>query len=127
MQLQQQAEMETIAIQSLISSATGISSSREADAQSRFNLLVALLSIGIGIGIPGLFLAMYGASELLPLDSMGKLLLFAPVLVSLLGAAVIAWWKAPRGRLGKLWKQCAALTVVICAFMVGCAWYFQRL
>jgi hypothetical protein len=124
-QLQQQAEMETIAIQSLISSATGISSSREADAQSRFNLLVALLSIGIGI--PGLFLAMYGASELLPLDSMGKLLLFAPVLVSLLGAAVIAWWKAPRGRLGKLWKQCAALTVVICAFMVGCAWYFQRL
>src|SRR5690606_6196539 len=118
-------EMETMATQSLISSATGISSSREADAQSRFNLLVALLSIGIGI--PGLFLAMYGASELLPLDSMGKLLLFAPVLVSLLDAAVIAWWKAPRGQLGKLWKQCAALTVVICAFMVGCAWYFQRL
>lgn len=115
-QLQQQAEAETSAIQALISSATGISSSREADAQSRFNLLAALLSIGLGI--PGLFLALYGATAILPLDNVPETWVYVPIVVPLVVVAILAFIFSPKGNTGIIWKVCAGATVAVIISLV---------
>ncbi|WP_139194761.1 hypothetical protein [Arthrobacter sp. UCD-GKA] len=121
-QLQLQLENESTAIQALISSATSISSSREADAQTRFNLLVALLSIGLGV--PALFLALYSATTILPLDSMPKIWVFLPVGLALLASATLAIVKAPNGHTKNLWQICGVVTFVVCAAMIGAAIWF---
>ncbi|SMQ71142.1 hypothetical protein SAMN06295943_2150 [Agreia sp. VKM Ac-1783] len=103
-------ESESIAIRSLISSATSISSSKEADAQSRFNVLAAIASIGLGL--PALVLALYGANALVPITTMPRLAAFAPVIVALLVAAGLAIHQGIRTKRGNIWIFSAAGIVV---------------
>lgn len=122
-QMQEQMERESQTIQALISSATGISSSREADAQSRFNLLVALVSIGIGI--PALFLAMYGASDVFRFENVSSITAIAPVGLSLLAAALVAIVKAPLGVTRKLWYWCGSVALLLLITLVSMVLYFS--
>lgn len=123
-QLQLQTEAETAAIQSLISSATGISSSREADAQSRFNLLLGLLSIGLGV--PALFLALYGATKILPLNDLNRVAVFSPVALPLILAAILAMAYAPKGPTKRIWRWCGIGTLAVCIAMILAALAFPQ-
>lgn len=114
-----QLEKESESIRMLLSAASSISGSREADAQARFNLLVALLSIGLGI--PALFLTMYGANLLLPMNTWPKVGAFLPVGLALLGAGAAAIWYAPRGSKRRVWLLCGTSVIVVLIFMVVAA------
>jgi hypothetical protein len=56
-EMRKQLDAESDSIRSLIAAASSISSSKDADAQSRFNVLAAIASVGIGL--PALVLALW--------------------------------------------------------------------
>ena len=114
-----QLEKESDSIRVLLSAASSISGSREADAQSRFNLLVALLSIGLGI--PALFLTMYGANLLLPLNTWPKVGAFLPVGFALLVAGAAAIGLAPRGSKRRVWLICGGIVLAVLLAMIAAA------
>ncbi|MCC9198300.1 hypothetical protein QNO08_01370 [Arthrobacter sp. zg-Y820] len=114
-----QAEKESESIRMLLSAASSISSSREADAQARFNLLIALLSIGLGI--PALFLTLYGANLLLPMNTWPKVGAFVPVGIALLAAGAAAIWYAPRGSKRRVWLFCGSAVLLVLVFMIVAA------
>ena len=111
-----QAEKESESIRMLLSAASSISSAREADAQARFNLLIALLSIGLGI--PALFLTLYGANLLLPMNTWPKVGAFVPVGVALLAAGAAAIWYAPRGSKRRVWLFCGTAVLLVLVLMI---------
>jgi hypothetical protein len=110
-EMRKQLDAESDSIRSLISAASSISSSKDADAQSRFNVLAAIASVGIGL--PALVLSLYGADILLPLNTGPRQLAFAPVAVALLFAAIIAMWQGVRLRRGKIWTVSAVGIVIV--------------
>ena len=114
-----QLEKESESIRMLLTAASSISSSREVDAQARFNLLVALLSIGLGI--PALFLTMYGANLLLPMNTWPKVGAFVPVGFALLAAGTAAIWYAPRGAKRRIWVLCGAAVLLVLLLMIVAA------
>lgn len=114
-----QLEKESDSIRMLLSAASSISGSREADAQARFNLLVALLSIGLGI--PALFLTMYGANLLLPLNTWPKVGAFLPVGFALLVAGAAAIGFAPRGSKRRVWLICGGTVLAVLLAMIAAA------
>jgi hypothetical protein len=101
LEMRKQLDAESDSIRSLIAAASSISSSKDADAQSRFNVLAAIASVGIGL--PALVLSLYGADILLPLNTGPRQLAFAPVAVALLFAAVLAMWQGVRLKRGRIW------------------------
>lgn len=115
-QMQLQLEAESTSIHALLSSASSISSSREADAQTRFNLLVGLVSIGLGV--PALFLALYSATILLPLNSSSKIMSFLPVAIPLLIAALFALFMPPQGSTRKYWIGSGFVTLVVFGVLI---------
>ncbi|WP_124706581.1 hypothetical protein [Gordonia insulae] len=113
-QIAEQLNEESTTLVGLLEAASSISSSREADAQTRLNTLVALLSLGIGV--PALVLALYGAQLILPLDTMRQRLAFLPIGLSLLVAAILAIVFAPKGQTRRIWiaAAVAVLGVLLC-------------
>ena len=111
LEMRKQLDAESDSIRSLIAAASSISSSKDADAQSRFNVLAAIASVGIGL--PALVLSLYGADILLPLDTAPRQLAFAPVAVALLFAAVIAMWQGVKLKRGKIWMVGAVGIVLV--------------
>jgi len=109
--MRKQLDAESTTVQSLLAAASSVSSSREADAQSRFNTLAAAASLGLGL--PALVLALYSADRLVPLISVQRWIAFAPVVVGLLLAAVLAIASAPRGKARVLWLLGATGILVI--------------
>lgn len=105
MEMRKQLDAEASSARNLMAAAASVSNSREADGQSAFNTLAAVVSLGLGI--PALVLALYGADRLLPLNTQPRQLAFIPVAIGLLLAAVIAIWRAPKGRSGWLWVVAA--------------------
>lgn len=101
LEMRKQLDAESASTRALMAGAASISNSREADAQSAFNTLAAVASLGLGI--PALVLALYGADRLLPLNTEPRQLAFIPVAAGLLFAAVIAIWRAPKGKSNKVW------------------------
>jgi hypothetical protein len=110
-EMRKQLDAESDSIRSLIAAASSISSSKDADAQSRFNVLAAIASVGIGL--PALVLSLYGADILLPLNTAPRQLAFAPVAVALLSAAIIAMWQGVQHKRGKIWTIGAVGIVLI--------------
>ncbi|MFC0315109.1 hypothetical protein ACFQNE_08535 [Gordonia phosphorivorans] len=109
---------ESEALMNLLNGASSTAESREADAQTRLNQLVALLSIGLGV--PALVLALYGAQVLLPLENWRQWVAFAPVALSLLVAAVLAIIRAPAGKTSSLWKIAGwAVIAILVALIIG--------
>ena len=111
LEVRRQLDAESVSIRSLIASAASISSSKDADAQSRFNVLAAIASVGLGL--PALVLTLYGATILLPLNSPPRLLAFAPVAVSLAIAASIAMWQGHRLKRGRIWTLSAVGILIV--------------
>lgn len=105
MEMRKQLDAEAGSARNLMAAAASVSNSREADGQSAFNTLAAVVSLGLGI--PALVLALYGADRLLPLNTQPRQLAFIPVAIGLLLAAVIAIWRAPKGRSGWIWVVAA--------------------
>ena len=101
LEMRKQLDAESTTVQSLLAAASSVSSSREADAQSSFNTLAAAASLGLGL--PALVLSLYGADRLVPLISVQRWIAFAPVVVGLLLAAILAISSAPRGKTRVLW------------------------
>lgn len=115
--LRDSALRESASIGGLLSAAASISSSRDAEAQSRMNKLVAILSIGIGV--PALVLSLYGAEVLLPLSRWRQWAAFSPVFVALLLASIIAMTSAPEaGPSRRTWRIAATSVIVILGFLV---------
>jgi hypothetical protein len=110
-EMRRQLDAEAESIRSLIAAASSISSSKDADAQSRFNVLAAIASVGIGL--PALVLSLYGADILLPLTTGARQLAFAPVVVALLFAAVLAMWQGVRLKRGRIWTVGAVGIVLV--------------
>jgi len=110
---------ESAAIIGLLEAASSISSARDADAQTRMNTLIALVSLGLGV--PALVLALYGAQLILPLETTRQQVAFIPVALSLVAAAVLALLAAPKkGRPKRLWIFAAvAVLVVLISLIVG--------
>jgi hypothetical protein len=100
-EMRKQLDAECESIRSLITSASSISSAKDADSQSRFNVLAAIASVGIGL--PALVLSLYGADILVPMNTAARQLAFAPVAASLIIAAVIATWQGARLKRGWIW------------------------
>ena len=108
-ELGRQLDAESVAVHALLSAAASVSSSREADAQTSFNTLAAVASLGLGI--PALVLALYGADRLLPLDTLPRQLAFLPVAAGLVFATVLAMRRSPRGEHRRVWIVGAAVTL----------------
>ncbi|WP_218024688.1 hypothetical protein [Glutamicibacter uratoxydans] len=115
LQLQLQMERESQTIQALVSSVVGISSSREADAQSRFNVLAVVFSIGIGV--PALFLALYGASGVFKFKGLGSWTAMLPILLPLVLAAAFVLSRTPKGRAKKTWTFWSYSAIILMAGM----------
>lgn len=109
-EMRKQLDAEAGSARNLMAAAASVSNSREADGQSAFNTLAAVVSLGLGI--PALVLALYGADRLLPLNTQPRQLAFIPVAIGLLLAAVIAIWRAPKGRSGWIWLV-AAIGIIV--------------
>ena len=105
LEMRKQLDAEAGSARNLMAAAASVSNSREADGQSAFNTLAAVVSLGLGI--PALVLALYGADRLLPLNTQPRQLAFIPVAIGLLLAAVIAIWRAPKGKTGWIWVVAA--------------------
>ncbi len=118
-EMRKQLDAESASIRTLLTSASSISSSREADAQTRFNTLVAVFSLGLGV--PALVLALYGADMIVPLNTVPRQIAFLPVALGLIVAAVIAAIKAPRGRGRMVWMfgALSILLVLVLLFIAG--------
>lgn len=101
LEMRKQLDAESGSARDLMAAAASVSNSREADSQSAFNTLAAVASLGLGI--PALVLALYGADRLLPLNTEPRQLAFIPVAAGLLFAAVIAIWRAPKGKSSRIW------------------------
>ncbi len=101
-ELHRQLDVESTTIRSLIAAAASISSSREADAQTRFNVLAAVVSIGLGL--PALVLTLYGASAIVPFNSRERWVAFAPVAVALILASALAFRQGHKMKRGNDWK-----------------------
>jgi hypothetical protein len=101
LEMRKQLDAESGSARDLMAAAASVSNSREADSQAAFNTLAAVASLGLGI--PALVLALYGADRLLPLDTEPRQLAFLPVAAGLLFAAVIAIWRAPKGKSSRIW------------------------
>jgi hypothetical protein len=114
--MRKQLDAESATIRALLSSAASISSSREADAQARFNTLAAVLSLGLGV--PALILALYGADMILPLNTPPRVSAFIPVAVGMVVAAVIAVWRAPRGKARAVWWTGAGAILLVLGLLV---------
>ncbi len=109
---------ESLALVRLLAAASSISSSRDADAQTRLNTLVALLSIGIGV--PALVLTMYSTELLLPLQTLRQRVAFLPIFLSLFIAAVLAIRLAPKGGARNIWIAAGiAVLLVLACLVVG--------
>jgi hypothetical protein len=108
-----QLDAESVAVHALLSAAASVSSSREADAQASFNTLAAVASLGLGI--PALVLALYGADRLLPLDTLPRQVAFLPVAAGLVFATILAMRRSPRGEHRRVWivGAAAALTALL--------------
>jgi hypothetical protein len=108
-----QLNAESVAVHALLAAAASVSSSREADAQTSFNTLAAVASLGLGI--PALVLALYGADRLLPLDTLPRQVAFLPVAAGLVFATVLAMRRSPRGEHRRVWivGAAAALTALL--------------
>ncbi|MUK01313.1 hypothetical protein GM708_04840 [Vibrio cholerae] len=115
-ELRKQADAEAGSIRALLASASSISNAWEAEAQSRFNVLIAVISVGLGV--PALVLALYGAELLLPLNTAPRQLAFLPVAAGLMVAALIAILKAPRGRHRSIWRLGAGVIVIVLVLLV---------
>lgn len=111
LEMRKQLDAESDSARALMAAAASISNSREADAQSAFNTLAAVASLGLGI--PALVLALYGADRLLPLNTEPRQLAFIPVAAGLFFAAVIAIWRAPKGKSSRVWIIAAMGIIVI--------------
>ena len=111
LEMRKQLDAESESIRSLIAAASSISSAKDADAQSRFNVLAAIASVGIGL--PALVLSLYGADILLPMNTGPRQLAFAPVALALLIAALIAMWQGVRLKRGKIWTAGAVGIVLV--------------
>jgi hypothetical protein len=101
LEMRKQLDAESGSARDLMAAAASVSNSREADSQAAFNTLAAVASLGLGI--PALVLALYGADRLLPLDTEPRQLAFLPVAAGLLLAAVIAISRAPKGKSSRIW------------------------
>jgi hypothetical protein len=101
LEMRKQLDAESASARDLMAAAASVSNSREADSQAAFNTLAAVASLGLGI--PALVLALYGADRLLPLNTEPRQLAFIPVAAGLLFAAVIAIWRAPKGKSSRIW------------------------
>jgi hypothetical protein len=101
LEMRKQLDAESGSARDLMAAAASVSNSREADSQAAFNTLAAVASLGLGI--PALVLALYGADRLLPLNTEPRQLAFIPVAAGLLFAAVIAIWRAPKGKSSRIW------------------------
>jgi len=111
LEMRKQLDAESGSARDLMAAAASVSNSREADAQAAFNTLAAAVSLGLGI--PALVLALYGADRLLPLNTEPKQLAFIPVVAGLLFAAVIAIWRAPKGKSTRIWIFGAVSIIII--------------
>jgi hypothetical protein len=113
LELGKQLDAESVAVHALLAAAASVSSSREADAQTSFNTLAAVASLGLGI--PALVLALYGADRLLPLDTLPRQVAFLPVAAGLVFATVLAMRRSPRGEHRRVWivGAAAALTALL--------------
>jgi len=113
LELGKQLDTESVAVHALLAAAASVSSSREADAQTSFNTLAAVASLGLGI--PALVLALYGADRLLPLDTLPRQVAFLPVAAGLVFATVLAMRRSPRGEHRRVWivGAAAALTALL--------------
>ncbi|ALE04179.1 hypothetical protein AL755_00160 (plasmid) [Arthrobacter sp. ERGS1:01] len=100
---------ESSAIRDLLTSAASISSSREADAQSRFTVLLAVISIAFGV--PALVLALYGADLIMPLSSWPRAGAFGVALLGLCVAAVITARTTPKGEHRRKWQMGTAAII----------------
>jgi len=100
-ELRGQRDAESACVHALLSAAASVSSSREADAQTNFNTLAAVASLGLGI--PALVLALYGADRLLPLDTLQRQFAFLPVAAGLVFATVLAMRRSPTGKHRRVW------------------------
>lgn len=110
LEMRKQLDAESNSARNLMAAAASVSSSREADAQAAFTTLAAVASFGLGI--PALVLALYGADRILPLDSGPRQMAFLPVAAGFLLAAVIAVWRAPKGKSSWRWVS-AAVGVIL--------------
>lgn len=110
-EMRKQLDAEAGSARNLMAAAASISNSREADAQSAFNTLAAVASLGLGI--PALVLALYGADRLLPLNTQPRQLAFIPVAIGLVLAAVLAVLRAPKGKSGWIWIGAAIAIIAL--------------
>ena len=106
---------ESGAIVDLLMAAESISGSRDADAQTRLNLLIALISLGLGV--PALMLALYGATRIVPLRSLRQQIAFAPVVVPLLIAGILAIAFAPGGATKRIWIVAGGAVMAVALLM----------
>lgn len=118
LEMRKQLDAESGSARDLMAAAASVSNSREADSQSAFNTLAAVASLGLGI--PALVLALYGADRLLPLNTEPRQLAFIPVAAGLLFAAIIAIWRAPKGKSSRIWIVGAiGIIIVLLSLLVA--------
>ena len=102
-------------LHSLLNAASTIAVTREAKAQETFNMVAAVG--GVMFGVPALVLALYDASEILPLRTHNAIVL-VPLAVAGLLAALVAAVLPGRRRSGKVRRFSVTLAAVLTMLVI---------
>ncbi|GIE28258.1 hypothetical protein Ait01nite_013030 [Actinoplanes italicus] len=97
-------------LHSLLNAASTIAVTREAQAQETFNMVAAVG--GVMFGVPALILALYDASDILPLH-VGNAVVLVPLVIGGLIAAMIAAVLPGRRKTGKARRFAVAMAAVL--------------
>jgi hypothetical protein len=107
--MDRQLSEEAAFIAGMLYEASTVAAARESEAQETFNALTAVAALGLGI--PALVLAYYGADRLLPLDDWRRAGAMLPIALAAVAAGLVAQRRLPARHVNRRQKLQVVLAV----------------
>lgn len=109
--MDRQLSEEAALIAGMLDAASTVAAARESEGQETFNALTAVAALGLGI--PALVLAYYGADRLLPLNDWRRVEAMLPIALAAVAAGVLAQFRLPARHVNRRQKMGVVLSVVL--------------
>jgi peptidoglycan/LPS O-acetylase OafA/YrhL len=107
--MDRQLSEEAALIAGMLDAASTMAAAREGEAQETFNALTAVAALGLGI--PALVLAYYGADRLLPLNDWRRAGAMLPIALAAVAAGLLAQRRLPARHVNRRQKLQVVLSV----------------
>jgi hypothetical protein len=118
--MDQQLSDEAALIAGMLDAASTVAVARESESQETLNALMAVAALGLGI--PALVLAYYGADRLMPLNDWRRAVAMLPIVLAAVGAGFLAQHRLPAqqaNRRQKMWVVLSVLSLIDLLALAG--------